>query len=808
MFDRRVTIIPRVAFQAWDALLSPNAPAARVVSLKEALETTWRGETLALQYAPKAGDVYKRLASSALVSLKIDGEIPFLNVGLFDLDHEGHTPPPPGWAEDVLGRLPPPLKGRVGWYRTPNGMRIVVLPREPVALNFASSWLKAVVGLLVAAGIPVDPTTDQWQRPYFLPQSLKRDLPRDFSQLAPLDWEPPLEEVLPSGVAAIVARSPEEFGGVDYPTKTSLAPVKKVSARLADALAGGIWSVMPGERHRAILGAACIVAQALDTRDPLVIWAHISKAAVALVERARGAAGAAAEVMRACEWAAAHWAGHVEELEREAESSLERSARAMGCGVEAVRRRLILDAGQEFFVWNEAELTYAPGLTNERQLWAALRDYCPTLAGYLDPTEGKNNVFARFSTPISKIVYTYAEETRFDEPRSTLYLNLAKIDPDLTPRYDHDVAAWLKALGGEHHDKLLDWLACVPDRTKPLAALYLNAEQGVGKEMFVKGLARLWSRECLVTDYETLLGQFQAELRECPLIVADETVPQAAFKEGNESSIFRRIVGKSSMTTNAKFRAPATVTGSPVVVITANNDHALQIRETLTPEDLAAVEIRLGYIRTGDQARTVLKDCATARGFGSPREMTAPSWVEGGKVAEHVLWLAHNRTVRSGDRFWVEGWESELTRDLAVNTGGTGQIVDAITSAIVRGVEDDAVRWFGDHVYVSSTLLGGSWERLIGNKVDKCPSSNARINALRALSGGAKVRLDRRTGSDRSQGQYWAIPVETIARVADGRGLASREDVLQAAARSDDKSPVGPTTPHPAPSRRPEKDMI
>ena len=48
------------------------------------------------------------------------------------------------------------------------------------------------------------------------------------------------------------------------------------------------------------------------------------------------------------------------------------------------------------------------------------------------------------------------------------------------PRKNDDVEYWLDMLGGEHKEKLKDWLATVRRTDRPTCALYLEGPPGTG----------------------------------------------------------------------------------------------------------------------------------------------------------------------------------------------------------------------------------------------------------------------------------------------------------------------------------------
>lgn len=799
----RVTVLPRLAHTAFKGDPDQPAPPCRVAPLLRALESEYSGDVYLCGYAPsdKLADFFHRLSKPALAYYALGVEaMPCLTAVFLDVDAPGHKPPAEGWTDGVLGRMAS-LGWPFGWYRTPNGLRIVLIPREPVSLLLAEDYLARLVAEVSGAGVPLDETTDQWTRLFRAPRALGRDLPRDFSALAPLSWHPAgLVEATPHAMGSIVARGAHEYASTSL-VKGELAPLYKRNPGLAEALYRNRWAVAAGERHHAILRACVDVCEAYETNDPGLVFRVVGGAATALLSVDR-AATARDEVIRACEWACALRAGRVEYERAEHEDAARRSARAMGCAPSQVRQRLIADAGEEFFVWDEASLVYSRGYTHSHQIYAALKKHCPTLAGsYSIPDAASNaEVYRDCSVPVRNVVFSYYDlpHGQLDLARDTFYARTVRVDETLHARFHAGVDRWLRALGGDNVDRFLDWMSCVPRLDMPICALYIDAPPSVGKAMLAAGIARLWSPESTLTKYQTLLDRFNETLRYAPLVWADEKVPQDAF-DANDSSVFRQIVGNEGTTTEAKRRAQATLLGYPRVLITANNAGALGIREDMSLDDLAAVRLRLGYIKLHDDAPAKVLEELTlaARGDEFVRGYTR-DWVVGGQIAQHILWLAENREVRPGRRFLVEGWDSALTQSLAVNAGSTGSIATAIATAIVSELDTDAVRWFGGAVYVSATQIAPEWERLVGNTHDRCPSATSRAKALNSLAGAARSKLRHlhpsKTGA--SQGQYWKIEAEVIARLADERGIASHADIIEACSRKTE--PGGPKRGRPS----------
>lgn len=788
MDDRKVTAVRGKFVTAWTGEEGQLVPACPVVELRRALEQVWAGDVYLCGYAPSEGTAYRRLAKVAATAYEMDPELPqrpALHVAFVDMDCPGHGASTDEWVSEQLARVPADIRATCGWYRTAHGMRLVVLPPEPLELGLANSYLRQLHDALSKAGCAIDNTSPQWTRLMRAPRSNNLDLPRDFSKLAITAWRPPLplDREDAGAYGEIITRQLGDWPAPQVrPSKAELEPLAKRNKQLAADLNAGRFVVPTGERHGALLRAAADIVAAFDTADPGVPYALLAEPF-----RQMGKDDPA-ELRRLCEWACASHAGRKKQATAARRELTAASAATIGCGLMDVRRRLVVDAGANQWVWSESEQRYVGPLTHQHQLKAMLAQHCPNLAGgYAAPGSPLEAIYMDCSVQVGKVVYVYdPKEAGLDlSTTPATYRHCAvQVCDDLSPVYDPAIDRWLRKLFARETDKALDWLAVFPDLSKPICALYVDGPPSVGKGMLATGLARLWSKEMRFTEYNALSGDFQGELAECPLIYADEKVESKRTGDHNDSSVFRRTVGNVVTNLNEKYQKKAALVGSPRVLITANNPNAMRIREELNRHDLDAVRLRLGYVRvdgaddpnTPPPAAMELRILAAEAGFESAKEFTN-AWVAGGGLARHVLWLNANRKVVPGHRLAVEGWASELTERLAVSVGSAGNVAHAVASGIVHGYRGAALHVEGDVVYVNHSHLATEWELVVGNRADHCPSPAGRISACKALSGveeGQRRRVLR--AGKQVQERFWPVPVARLARLADEMGLCTAEE--------------------------------
>lgn len=765
-----VLVFNRLAVKSWSGSEVVDAPSFRSVPLRAALERTSPGELLMVGYGHNDGEPLPRLNKAALSRFARDEKVT-LNVVLVDIDYENHEEPPETWHSQVLSKVPFPT----GWYRTPHGLRLFWALETPIPLIQADSAITWVHDELRRAGIETDYGTRDWTRLQRNPHAFDRELPHsDYSAIPTLSIpEGVLSESTAAELGVIVnCTRPENTESL---TRRELNPISKFDSVLAEDLYRGNLSAAVGDRHSTLLRAAITISHCMESNDPRVPYRMLYASAMEMQKPVD-------ELWRICQWAAASYDSAQKEDAKELFEAKTRASKSLGCRIEDVRQRVILDTGKEFFILDEDTGSYSMPYGNQRQLLAGLKLHAPVLAGdVIWAKEPVADIMRDFASPVSRIVYSYATTgANYNATTGELLLPCAQRDATLKPRFSEPIDQWLQHLfGPEHYDKGLDWLAAAPRLDRPICALYFRGANSVGKGMLSLGIARIWSPYTETCAYKEVVDNYQESFIRTPLILADEKVPQNNFA-ANDSSVFRRIVGNGVHQLNPKHRTPVTLLGFPRVLITANNEDALNIREDLDQDDLDAVKLRVGYIdREGcTDAKDFLLEKSQELGYNTQYEMTK-EWVARG-IAEHILWLEENREFDAGNRFLVEGWESDFTRSLVTSAGSAGLVAETLVLAIERGVYSDAVRWFDGYCFVNDSELAKNWKMIRGHEVDQPPSSNSRLKALRSLAEGRQKRLPTSSGK---RGRYWAIKGTALAQLAEERNIAEFDEIMQSCAR-------------------------
>lgn len=338
---------------------------------------------------------------------------------------------------------------------------------------------------------------------------------------------------------------------------------------------------------------------------------------------------------------------------------------------------------------------------------------------------------------------------------------------DLSPLETPEVDKWLRFLGGEHVEKFLDWVATVTDLSRTTCAVYLEGAPRTGKSLFAAALSRLWNTTG-PTEMAGVLGtNFNAELLQCPLIMADEALPKG-FKGESLSSQLRELVGVHSRTVNQKFQPAMRVEGAVRVVMAGNNSNLLQFREGLTEDDMQAVAERILHVRVSPQAADYIAE------LGSER---VRQFVEGDLVARHALWLRDTRRVLPLSRFLVTGSLAEVHTRLRMSSGHNSEVIEFLVTCMLHRSAAEKARQAktlfvkDGNLYVSSQVFqSDAWEFHVSDgKRRGLPPKKDVMQALRSISTGPDsitIWL-----GDGKAARVWKMNTDVLLQWADDNGM-------------------------------------
>lgn len=450
---------------------------------------------------------------------------------------------------------------------------------------------------------------------------------------------------------------------------------------------------------------------------------------------------------------------------------------------EAFNKRWVIQKGQNFYVYVNGD--YQLPLQYLELDNSLPRDLSPAVAnGFvkLDTLTAKGEprskttkeILSDYSsvarTIVARLDLTYSY---YDENTQTFYEAACPIRP-LQAQYSKEVDTWLRLLGVNKVDLLLDWVATVTKLDKQSSALYIQGDASTGKTLLGQGLARLW-HAAGPTELVRVLGDWSADLARCPLIVADEQIPQS-FKGQRTSAELRSLIGNSARTLTRKYAHNADLVGAIRLILSANNADMLVFEESLSQADLEAVAGRFLHIT-----------CHGPVGLASKNyldQTDTSGWIDDDIIAKHALWLRDNRQVTPGKRFLVEGSAKDVSKQLATRGGVAGRVAEWLvrylcetpTSTLAAAKSSPQLSGLcivGNGKYlVNTNAIVMFWEQYAKSKV--VPSTPQAGGALRNLS-----IKQTKCGTKR----YFEIDIEAISSWAEanliGDGAMIQEKISQ-----------------------------
>lgn len=367
------------------------------------------------------------------------------------------------------------------------------------------------------------------------------------------------------------------------------------------------------------------------------------------------------------------------------------------------------------------------------------------------------------------------QEHRYDGETQTFYEAVCPLRK-LGPRYDENIDAWLRALGGEKQEKLLDWLASVTKLDQQSCALYIAATASIGKSLLARGIAQLWKPEGVPTELGPATSSFNSDIARCPLVFADEEVE----KKGNGSELssgeLRRIIGNPGRTLTRKNIPNSDLVGNLRLYFAANNDKMLQRlgHEEASIDDVKAVQLRFLYIDARElKGKRAVDMLASLRASGELNK-----WAnEGTYLAQHLVWLKQNRVVVPGARFLVEGDDPHVADKLTGYTTTVKYVLEWIISHLVRDRSikmshdplDKLIRVGDGEVLINTYAIahGDNWDRYLKNY------RRARMSDIGKALGTLSRRQMRRVDNYR----WHVIEVQKILDWCEEAQLADPVDI-------------------------------
>lgn len=357
---------------------------------------------------------------------------------------------------------------------------------------------------------------------------------------------------------------------------------------------------------------------------------------------------------------------------------------------------------------------------------------------------------AMYGSPVQKVFVCLDKDKSayrpLDDALEIVRAPLREMDAVYSPEID----GWLKALAEDKYDVLCEWLAAVTYLDKPLAALYLCTQRGQGKNLFVEGLARIWS-----TGGYSHLDQFKPEhLETCPLVFCDEALP-FAWRQGIASKL-RAFISQSVRTVSPKYKNDYFLRGYARLVLASNSTTMLGSLHRLNREEQQAYSDRVLLINTlknkSDGAGEYLRNLS-AKGF------VLDDFIYKDMLAKHALWLRDNYKTNFRRRFFVEDQQQEFQKAAAIGDFYTSRILEWVFSFIESGTyRNDAVLAKSGKIFVQSSYAVDIW--------DAYDSEKKEINSVRlgrTLNKiGRCVKIERSGASKKVKKRYYALDEEVV----------------------------------------------
>jgi hypothetical protein len=479
--------------------------------------------------------------------------------------------------------------------------------------------------------------------------------------------------------------------------------------------------------------------------------------------------------------------------EDEIKGFISRQAQLCGCEIsmEDWKKRWIIVHGDTLFIFSNGK--YLAPIPTKNFRVSSHRDLAPlparlgeSEAYYYNPITTNSNtglprrktneeVFDEIATVARHLVADMAiDESYYDPDTQTFYEAVCPLRTDLKPRFDARIQKWLELLGGEDVEKLLDWIATVTYLKAPSCGLFLSGPPDTGKSLLANGLARLWHTGGY-TRMEEVVGAFNADLAKCPLVVADETLPEGGNGKPISTKRLRDIISADTRALKRKHMSNASLTGTIRCMFLANSANLLAPdEEILGPDSLNAVASRFLHVVVPKEASEYLASLGGRHGGTS-------QWIVGDLIAQHALWLRDNRKVVAAGRFWVAGHLNKMHQSLATSAPLNGQVIEWIIRYLLKPKpEVKAARGVlagNGELWVNGSTITDYWAEYMKNKSGPPPLNKvAKVlqglvvdNGRSSAEGGRVIRTDRGTK------RYWGLRVQGILLWASGHGFDESE---------------------------------
>lgn len=611
-------------------------------------------------------------------------------------------------------------------------LRVILPFREPVT---PEDYPKAWQGLNELTGRVNDPQTKDISRLHFLPSTY------DLGVAGTIHNEGPfisLEDLLPYyQEPQIEHQAIQSFESI----RNKLNKIRK-SDDLKEAttsLLKGEPFAEPSKRHDTVLALTMLIAQKDSTLPSNSISALFGPSLQAMT-KAAPEAPTIKEVIKAYDGAVEKIKENLRNIqsrgkEKYNRQELEQIAKAQNTTVDDLEERWIIQRAGGGWVLDETGNYKGP--FTRFDMMTAIRKYLDRApvnlltvipsGGYkaknmIELVEHHGNLAEHVRSDMSLVNSFFKSQT------GTMYEAVTPVRTELKPSYNDQINTWLEEFAERHYMKLIDWMSVCSDLNLLLCAIYFDGPRGCGKNLFAHGMAKIWT-EGEPADLGLVLSDFNETLVKCPLIFADEELPQK-FRWQSVTPKLRSMLSTTERTLTRKHLPPSDLHGAIRLILAANNEFLLDTKEVSTRQDLDAIAQRFLYIQVSEKATKYLENDITKK--------TKRDW-QNGEIAEHALYLAENHTVKEpGPRFEVEGDITQMHRLLMTGSHWNSIVCEWLVrylnnpSAVDEMNEGLVKRQDGELLVNEDAIIRG-WD-VFFKYAKETPNTSKIAAALRAIS--------------------------------------------------------------------------
>lgn len=474
------------------------------------------------------------------------------------------------------------------------------------------------------------------------------------------------------------------------------------------------------------------------------------------------------------------------------EEEIQEFVLACKCSRDELTKRWIVQRGGSFYVLGP-KANYSRPYTEKDVYAAIVRDLSPAdTAGVeisIETEKGQrrktlSELMADYGSVATNTILDLRASRASYEPITKTFTEAPCPLRDLEPTFDADVDAWLRIAMGDYIEDVRNWIAQVTDLNRTCAALLMIGPRDSGKTLLACGLSRLWC-DSGPTPLESAIAEFNDKISACPLIFADEQMPKD-FRGFDRTAEIRRFISDLSRPLKRKYMPEATIIGAIRLVVAANNDTILAMREHLSAHDIEAIGDRFYLVRINEKQAVV---------DGVPQfdkagiEISEPayflslcdtrSFVQEDRIAKHALWLRDNYPIRRDGRFLIQSKDREFYRGLATQSGLRSAVCEYCIRYLLNPSRVDVRGDFGilikdGDLLVSASTMLDTWDIYVAN--EHVPPTGILSRTISELS--LKQRHCAKP-LKKGNGHYYLIDRKHLHAWGEKTGFATRTEIDQ-----------------------------